>query len=225
MTYPPPGWYADPDNPHDLRWWDGYAWIPTAPAVGVAPARPAAPAAAPASPGGGGNRSALGPVLGALATLAVIGLTSAVIVLATRDNGNNAAAGGAPSGQQSGVPSSGSRPPSAAGSSSPTGAPFALHQSCDIDAHGLSYTATLTNHTGKQVEVDGLTTAFFTVNGAEIATETMTLHQVIVADQRVGISSKPSHKKPPAGSSTCSEIAAQVISDGDDLNVNWPVPQ
>ena len=26
MTSPPPGWYPEPDNPAQLRWWDGTAW-------------------------------------------------------------------------------------------------------------------------------------------------------------------------------------------------------
>jgi hypothetical protein len=34
---PPPAWYADPHNPGNLRWWDGTAWGPTAPAQAPPP--------------------------------------------------------------------------------------------------------------------------------------------------------------------------------------------
>lgn len=46
MTVTPAGWYPDPQEPSNLRYWDGQAWTEsTAPA-----APPAAPAAPPAPP-------------------------------------------------------------------------------------------------------------------------------------------------------------------------------
>lgn len=229
MTYPPAGWYSDPYNPHELRWWDGRAWGQVASTVPVAPLAyapptpdpapdPAAPAAAPPARN---DRSLLGPVIGAVMTLAIIGLTSAVVVLAKDNSDKNAAGDSAPVLQTgTGGPGSASPSPSASGSSS--GSPFALHQSCVVDAHDASYTTTLTNHTDAQLEVDELTTAFFTAAGAQISTHDLTVHQVIQVNQRVTISSKVGHARPPAGSATCTEIAADVIANGDDLTVNWP---
>ena len=56
-----PGWYADPDNAAQLRWWDGAQWTPQAmpvpgagPAVGSGypPQTAYAPRTAPSYPGG-----------------------------------------------------------------------------------------------------------------------------------------------------------------------------
>ena len=45
------GWYADPDVPGGLRYWDGNAWTEHRTAPAAQPAAPQAPAAYGASPG------------------------------------------------------------------------------------------------------------------------------------------------------------------------------
>ena len=47
---PSPGWYQDPRDPSQVRWWDGGGWTQnTQPMPGVAPQAPEAPAAQPAA--------------------------------------------------------------------------------------------------------------------------------------------------------------------------------
>lgn len=59
----PPGWYPDPQNPGQQRYWDGSAWGAAAPA---APSTPPAPVAAPVA----------GPVT---STNAIVGLVLAIV--------------------------------------------------------------------------------------------------------------------------------------------------
>lgn len=59
----PAGWYPDPQNPGQQRYWDGSAWAATAPAAPPAPSAPIAPAVA-------------GPTT---STNAVIGLVLAIV--------------------------------------------------------------------------------------------------------------------------------------------------
>lgn len=61
----PPGWYADPDNPSQWRWWTGTSWTDqTQSTINVAQPRDPAPAPAKKS-GGGCLRTVL--ILGVLA--------------------------------------------------------------------------------------------------------------------------------------------------------------
>ncbi len=54
MTNTPAGWYTDPEQPNQYRWWDGYAWTDhrSAPAAPYTPATSQAPAAALKAPEG-----------------------------------------------------------------------------------------------------------------------------------------------------------------------------
>lgn len=55
MTVTPAGWYPDPQNPAQLRYWDGQAWSEsTAPAAPAAPSAPATPVDPAAGQGYGG---------------------------------------------------------------------------------------------------------------------------------------------------------------------------
>ena len=94
MSPPAAGWLADPNDPSQLRWWDGARWSPmsvplseagvgTAPSFASAPiegATPTAPAAAVAAPMTSGNAwrpTALFWIVGSLIFLtALIGLSS-----------------------------------------------------------------------------------------------------------------------------------------------------
>ncbi|MFL6107958.1 MAG: DUF2510 domain-containing protein [Marmoricola sp.] len=67
MTTTPAGWYPDPQDPSQVRYWDGQAWSETtAPAGPVAPSEPAAPAApSDTSPYGAPSDPAAGQGYGA----------------------------------------------------------------------------------------------------------------------------------------------------------------
>lgn len=53
MTMPPRGWYTDPGNPEQLRWWDGDGWTQSTrerlPDPDAAPQMPASPQVPPLS--------------------------------------------------------------------------------------------------------------------------------------------------------------------------------
>lgn len=63
-TGTPPGWYPDPENPGQSRYWDGNAW--------AAPTGAVDPAASPVTGGSGGNKTVL-IVVAVIAALALIG--------------------------------------------------------------------------------------------------------------------------------------------------------
>lgn len=51
MSQPPAAWHPDPENPHQLRWWDGQKWTgATAPSPAAAATTQFSTAAAPAAP-------------------------------------------------------------------------------------------------------------------------------------------------------------------------------
>lgn len=76
MTTPPANWYPDPQQPTQLRYWDGAQWTEhVAPALQAAPA----PAAAPKQKMSGGAVAAI--VVGsALLVLVVIGILAAIAI-------------------------------------------------------------------------------------------------------------------------------------------------
>lgn len=50
MSLPPASWHPDPENPHQLRWWDGHRWTDaTSPSPAAAATTQMAPPAPPAS--------------------------------------------------------------------------------------------------------------------------------------------------------------------------------
>ncbi len=95
-----PGWYADPSNPAQVRWWDGVAWSPhTQPLAAPAPATarlpnpqfapvgstaPVAPPpqyafATPAAPAARGNRFSF-ITMGVVALYVVLAFTAHIVV-------------------------------------------------------------------------------------------------------------------------------------------------
>ncbi len=85
MSLPPASWHPDPQNPHQLRWWDGYRWTDAtspSPAAAVT-SQMSHPAPAPASVASkrrSGWRTA-GIIIGALVVGGVLARVSPIAIL------------------------------------------------------------------------------------------------------------------------------------------------
>ncbi|WP_082297942.1 MULTISPECIES: G5 domain-containing protein [unclassified Microbacterium] len=98
MSQPPAAWHPDPENPHQLRWWDGHRWTAsTAPSpaavattqIASATAPASAPAPAPAKRKTGWRTAGIivaalvvGGVLARLSPIAILLVATAVVGIA-----------------------------------------------------------------------------------------------------------------------------------------------
>lgn len=85
MSLPPASWHPDPENPNQLRWWDGHRWTDAtspspAAAVTTQMAPPAPPAASVATKRRSGWRTA-GIIVGALVVGGVLARLSPIAIL------------------------------------------------------------------------------------------------------------------------------------------------
>lgn len=85
MSLPPASWHPDPQNPHQLRWWDGHRWTDAtspSPAAAVTSqlSHPAPAAASVASKRRSGWRTA-GIIIGALVVGGVLARVSPIMIL------------------------------------------------------------------------------------------------------------------------------------------------
>lgn len=85
MSLPPASWHPDPQNPHQLRWWDGHRWTDAtspSPAAAVTSqmSHPAPAAASVASKRRSGWRTA-GIIIGALVVGGVLARVSPIAIL------------------------------------------------------------------------------------------------------------------------------------------------
>lgn len=90
MSAPSPAWFPDPENPNQLRWWDGARWTPaTAPLPAASPSIPPVPSTAPGKKRTGWRTAGIivgalvvGGILARLSPVAIVLVSLAVAVIA-----------------------------------------------------------------------------------------------------------------------------------------------
>ncbi|MFI9602391.1 DUF2510 domain-containing protein [Streptomyces sp. NPDC052043] len=113
---PPPGWYRDPNAPHQERWWDGTAWTEHR----RAPAAPGQPSASPPA-GARPSRAKAVALVAAGAVLVAAVVTGAVLLDRDDTDGGPAdTAGGTPSAPPTSAPATTGSPSPASSADEPT---------------------------------------------------------------------------------------------------------
>lgn len=85
MSLPPASWHPDPENPHQLRWWDGHRWTDaTSPSPAAAVTTQMAPPAPPSAPVATKRKTGwrtTGIIVGALVVGGVLARLSPIAIL------------------------------------------------------------------------------------------------------------------------------------------------